>query len=149
MRKAFFTLAVLGLVAAPALALPETVPPAGAPAPGATALDGTRWQVKLTPDEAAAKLGEKPFETTVSFAKGKVESSECVKVGFAASPYKMAAMDEKWTFETTQTSEKNGSTQWKGTVTGDTVKGTMTWTKADGTLVHYTFEGKKAATPTM
>jgi Zn ribbon nucleic-acid-binding protein len=117
--------------------------PAQQPKPAMASLDGTNWQVKVTPDEAAAKKGEKAFDDTIVFKDGKVSMSECVKVGFAASAYTATKTADGWSFKTEQTSDKEGKAVWNGTTKGDTCKGTLVWTKKDGTVLNYTFDGKK------
>ena len=106
-------------------------------------LDGTKWIVKVTPDEVAVKKGEQAFKDTLSFDKGNVEMSECVKDGFAASPYTVEKKGEGWAFETGQKSEKGDRSAWKGKIQGEKITGTMVWTKSDGSVVHYGFEGAK------
>ena len=128
--------------------------PAAAPINEATAtqpatspLEGTSWPVTVTPDAMAAQKGEKPFDDTLIFKDGLVTMSACVKIGFAASSYALRPAGETWLFTTQQLSKDQGTTHWEATFTGETVKGTLLWTKLDGTSLHYTFEGKKATTP--
>lgn len=113
----------------------------GAPSP----LDGMRFKVKVTPDAAAMKKGEHKFDDILIFRDGKVEMSECVKVGFAASEYTATAAGDGWSFETLQTSDKSGKNVWTAQVRGESIHGTLDWSKPDGTEFHYTFEGKKLA----
>src|SRR5262249_36941207 len=70
-----------GLLAVVALPLQAATPAPAGP------LDGSTWSVKVTPDDAAAKKGEKEFDDVIVFRGGKVTMSECVKAGFAASSY--------------------------------------------------------------
>lgn len=111
-------------------------------APGQS-LEGSRWKVMVTPDEAAAAKGEKAFEDEMVFTGGKVTMTACVPYGFAPSDYKSDKAGEGWSFETTQASESSGTSEWKAKMTGDAVKGTLTWKKGKGEVYHYTFEGKK------
>ena len=50
-----------------------------------------------------------------------------------------------WSFSAEQMSRRQGKTAWSGVITGDAIAGTMTWTKKNGAIFHYAFEGKKAA----
>lgn len=111
----------------------------------ASPLEGTRWQVKVTPDEAATSAGEKVFDDTLVFDGGKVSMSECVKAGFGATPYSVSPSDRGWSFRTEQTSRKEGKSTWAADIEGDSIKGTLTRTKKKDTVLHYTFEGKKVA----
>ena len=113
-----------------------------------SALEGTTWSVKATPDAMAAQKGEKPFDDSLIFKDGKVTMSACVKMGFAPSGYTaIPGSSGSWAFLTQQVSPSQGTTRWMTTFTGEAVKGTMTWTKQDGSVLRYTVEGKKATTP--
>ena len=106
-------------------------------------LDGTTWQVNVTPDTASAKDGEKSFNDTLIFDDGKVVMTECLKYGFGASAYTTSQAGEKWSFKTEQKSPEKGNSQWSGEITGESIRGDMSWTKKDGESFHYAFEGKK------
>src|ERR1043165_5848010 len=95
-------------------------------------LDGTHWTIKVTPDDAAMRAGEKTFDDTLDFAAGRVSMSECLKQGFAASPYTAAKTSDGYSFKTVQTSAGQGRSAWQGETHGNSVTGTMTWTKEDG-----------------
>lgn len=123
----------------------------GAPAasqPGAaqepSALEGTTWMVKVTPDTMAVQKGEKPFDDSLIFKDGKVTMSACVKMGFAPSSYSVIPSAAGVSFTTHQVSTDQGTTRWTGTFTGQVVTGTMTLTRKDSSSSHYIFEGKKA-----
>ena len=113
----------------------------------ASPLEGTSWPVKVIPDAMAAEKGEKPFDDALIFKDGKVTMSACVKMGFAASAYSLTQTGETWSFSTRQLSQEQGTTRWSAMFTGDAVKGALVWVKKDSTILHYTFEGKKATTP--
>jgi len=95
----------------------------------------------------AAQRGEKPFDDSLIFKDGRVTMSACVKMGFAPSLYTTIPAGSSWSFLTRQMSTAQGQTRWVATFTGEAVKGTMTWTKQDGTILHYTVEGKKETPP--
>ena len=111
----------------------------------ASPLDGTQWQVKVTPDEEAAKKGEKVFDDTLIFDAGKLTLTECVKYGFAASHYKAMRSTHGWSFISAQKSDAEGDMTCTADVVGDAIRGKMVWKKKDGTVLNYTFEGKKAS----
>ena len=138
MRRTLVLVGLLALAVAPAvMAAAQTQAMGGA-------LDGTKWTVKVTPDDAAMKKGEKVFDDVLVMDGGYVTMSECVKWGFKASKYATAKSGEGWSFQTEQTSDKEGKSTWTADVMGDAVKGKMVWTKSDGTVLNYMFEGKKA-----
>jgi hypothetical protein len=130
--------ALLALAAAPAVMAAAQTQVMGGP------LDGTKWNVKVTPDEAAMKKGEKVFDDVLVFDGGYVSMSECLKYGFKASKYTADKSGDGWSFQTEQMSKKQGKSIWTADVMGDAVKGKMVWTKADGTVLGYMFEGRKA-----
>ncbi len=111
---------------------------------GKQTLAGSRWSVTLTPDDAAAAKGTKPFDDVLIFDSAKMTSPECLKYGFSASPYKSAQKKgEAMEFSTTQKSDAEGTSVWTGTIDGDAMNGTMVWTKKDGTVVTYKLSGKR------
>ncbi len=122
-----------------------THPPVTSPQPAPVSLlEGTTWPVTVTPDELTKQKGEKPFEDTLIFKDGKVTMSACVKMGFAPSTYTASPIGDSWSFWTKQMSKDQGQTTWRAQLTGETIKGTMTWKKQDGSSSRYIFEGKKA-----
>ena len=77
-----------------------------------------------------------------SFHDKTVESSECLKYGFAASEYSCTpAADGSLQFATTMTSEKEGRMDWTGNVTEKGINGSFVWAKTGQADIHYTFEG--------
>ena len=123
------------------------------PAPVASttssALDGTEWPVKVTPNVMAAQHGEKPFDDAFVFAGGKVTLTACAKSGFAPSAYDASPTGPSaWKVMTQQESPTAGKTAWIGMIHGDAITGTLAMKKKDGTIEHYTFEGKRTANKT-
>jgi len=116
---------------------------ASSPPKGLAGLEGTRWSVIVTPDETAMSKGEKIYNDTLVFSGGKVTMNECVAYGFGATAYTAAKSGDSWSFSTDQASEKEGKTRWTAEMKADSVKGTLVWTKKDGTVFNYTFGGKK------
>ena len=110
-----------------------------------SSLEATTWPVKVIPDATTAQKGEKAFDDELSFKGGQVTMSACVKSGFAPSSYTLAPSGSSWSFTTRQVSKDQGNTNWTGLISGDSMKGTMVWTKLDGTILRYNYEGKKAA----
>jgi hypothetical protein len=103
------------------------------------------WTAKVTPDAEAAAKGEKEFEDTLILRGGKFRSTACESYGFGAAPYKMDGN----TWMSDLESAKEGKSHWHGQVEGDHLTGRMTWTKADGTVLNYTFEGHRAEAQTQ
>ena len=112
-------------------------------------LDGTEWPVKVTPNFMAAQHGEKLFDDAFVFANGKVTLTACAKSGFAPSAYDASPTGPSaWKVMTKQESPTAGKTAWIGMIHGDAITGTLAMTKKDGTIEHYTFEGKRTANKT-
>ena len=109
-----------------------------------TILEGTRWTVKVSPDKAATAKGEKEFNDTLVFAANKVSMTECTTKGYKPSSYTVRKSGaDGWKFTTDQVSETDGKTVWNADIQGTTIKGTVVCTKKDGTILNYTFDGKK------
>jgi hypothetical protein len=106
-------------------------------------LEGTVWDVRVTPDAAAQQLGEQPFTETITFKDGKVIMAEVAKYGFSPSSYTLTPAGEAWSFTTEQLSVKEGRSVWNASFGEDGVKGTLTWKKKDGTAVNYQVQGSR------
>jgi hypothetical protein len=109
------------------------------------ALVGT-WKIKITPDEDARKAGEKKEISDKITLKGNQFVSEHWKKEFK---FDACAYEEDTRrfgiaqFSAKPTSKTNGKMVWTGTVAANQMKGEITWTKADGAELKYTFEGEK------
>ncbi|HMC83864.1 MAG TPA: hypothetical protein VKL61_11615 [Candidatus Polarisedimenticolia bacterium] len=103
------------------------------------------WKLKVVPDAEAAAKGEKEFEDTLILKGGKLRSTACEPYGFGSASYKMDGN----TWMSDMESKKEGKNHWHGEVDGDHLTGRMTWTKADGTVLNYTFEGHRAEAQTQ
>ena len=122
---------LIALVAATALAAPRD------------AFWGT-WKVTVTPDEDAQRAGQKELKDTLTFKGDQFESAALKKHGFEPAQYTedtRAAIAA--TFKCEAKSKSEGTATWTGTSTGTDINGEMTWKKADGTELHYTFKGTR------
>src|ERR1043166_8562369 len=103
-----------------------------------------KWIVKVEADEDARKAGEKSFDDTLVFDSGKFVSEACKKRGFKEAEYtEDTRRFGPATFKAEATSEKEGKTNWTGTVTANEISGEMTWTKKDGSVVPFLYKGEK------
>jgi hypothetical protein len=107
--------------------------------------EGTKWKVTVTPEDGSA--GAKEFQTILEFKGGKFTSSECAKMGFKPVEYdeEMAPGGLAASFTAEPVSEKHGKAKWHGNVTAGEMRGEMTLTKPDGTVVDYTIKGERMA----
>jgi hypothetical protein len=81
---------------------------------------------------------EKPLPDTFEFKNGKFHSSACDKYGFGAAAYNI---QPDGSFQATTVSPKEGSIQWQGRVTDNTLDGTALWMRPGQAPVHYTIHG--------
>jgi len=121
------------------LALAFVSPGAALAAKGKAGEEGA-WKVKVTPDAATAAKGEKEFDDTLTLRKGKFRSTAGEAHGFEEAPYRVEG--NHWMSDAG--SPKEGRTHWHGQVSGDSVEGEMTWTRAEGTVLNFTFTGSRA-----
>lgn len=118
---------------------------AGLLAKGESSPEVGTWNVKVVPDAEGATKGEKEFDDTLTLKKGKFKSSACEPYGFGSTPYTV----EGSSWMTDQESKNEGKSHWHGEVSGDAMSGKMTWTKPDGTVLNYAFQGTRAAAQTQ
>lgn len=111
----------------------------------ADALEGT-WKITITPDEDGIKAGEKKeIEDKVTFKGSKFVSARWKR----DHKFQPVAYEEDSRsgviakFTAKPQSKTGGKMEWTGTATGNAMKGEITWTKADGTVLTYAFEGEK------
>jgi hypothetical protein len=102
-------------------------------------VEGT-WNVKVIPDSASAARGEEEFDDTLILRKGKFRSTAGEPQGFGEARYRVE--ENHWMSDAESPTE--GKKHWHGEVTGDSVQGQMTWTRAGGAVLNYTFTGSRA-----
>src|ERR1700722_1717666 len=105
------------------------------------------WKITVTPSGSDANSpGVKEFEETLSFEGSKLNA----KTLAADHAFKPGSYNEDVRaygpakFDSTLSSDKEGSVAWNGTMDGGELTGTMVWTKKDGKEIHYDFKGNKA-----
>ena len=101
------------------------------------------WNVRLIPEPDAAAKGEKESDDTLILKRGLFHSIGCDAFGFPATPYKV----DGDLFMCDTLSPKDGKLHWHGQVNGTDVSGRMVWTKPDGTVLKYRFEGRRSDAP--
>src|ERR1700677_4415718 len=103
------------------------------------------WTMNVTPTvDDANKPGVKQFNETFTFTGDTFSTKTMAAQGFGGAPYQedVRAYGPA-TFTSTQTGSQ-GKLEWAGTTTGQDMTGTLVWTKADGTVIHFDFQGNKA-----
>jgi hypothetical protein len=68
-------------------------------------------------------------EDVLRFSDGKFASSECFQYGFKGGPYTTTIEGELIHFQAVTISPTHGKMEWKGTLKGDTLDVTYSWTK--------------------
>ncbi len=123
------------------VALPLAIPPVGAQ----TSIDGQKFNTE------AGFVGKPAHvkEDIISFASGKLHSSDCDQYGYNKGDYQTTSQGDAIAFEAETSSEEYGRNVWRGNVKGDVIEGTMifhrkpTWWRSNPQpLVHW-FKGKR------
>jgi hypothetical protein len=86
-------------------------------------------------------------EDVLTFSDGKFTSSECFQYGFKGSPYTATLEADSILFHAVTTSPTHGKMVWDGTLKGDTLDVTYSWTKERWfwtTFREYWFKGSLA-----
>ncbi len=68
-------------------------------------------------------------EDVLSFRDGKFTSSECFQYGFEGGPYTTTVQGDSIHFHAVTISPTHGKMEWRGTLKGDTLEVTYSWTK--------------------
>ena len=103
-------------------------------------LDGTQWRLEITPS------GEKvPFYIDrIVFKDGKFVTMIFERKGFMASRYNLTEKAGGLVvWETTQTSDAEGTLSWHGELKGEAMVGSVGWKQPDGTIVNHTFTSSR------
>ena len=109
----------------------------------AAVLDGTTWNITVTPDEGAMTHGEKAFLDTIVFMKGLMVSEVAVGHGFGAAPYKAksAGSNGLITFTAEHQNAKGVKTTWWGEIRAGIIHGTIASQAPGGPRLTYTWTG--------
>lgn len=104
------------------------------------------WSITLTPSGSDAGLpGAKAFDEKLTFDGTNLSAKTLADHGFGPAAYQEDSRAfGPATFDCTQNSEKEGTIVWNGLTTGQDLHGTLIWTKKDGTVIHYDFQGGQA-----
>lgn len=100
-------------------------------------LDGKTFSGQIV-----SKGEDKPFSDNFVFKDGTFRSTACDEYGFTAAPYTTTKEGANVAFQSTTSNPKGSKIEWKGSVKGNTVEGTMQRMAKDGTIVESsTFNG--------
>ena len=99
------------------------------PAAGAGPLDGRKYSAGIVRNDADDDDRKRPLQDKLTFRDGKFSSAVCRRFNFGEAPYWVREENGQIHFLAELTSPTDGTMVWKGTVRGDTLEGTMRWTK--------------------
>ena len=109
-------------------------------------LDGSEWQVTLTPSSESNKK-EKESTDTLTFEKGKITSKQMGAKGFPSSNYTLTEKEGEGTvWETMQTSDSGEVSFWHANVKGSSMRGILSHHPSKGDPRDYSFSGQKTKT---
>jgi hypothetical protein len=106
---------------------------------GAGLLDGRAFECEVGEKGKAAGDHER-----LEFHGGRFHSAGCDEYRFATAPYVGKAEGDAVAFEAATKSPTEGEIAWRGSVRGDSIEGTFTWTKSGQAPLEYWFKGAKA-----
>jgi hypothetical protein len=103
----------------------STVPPTVSAHP----LDGRQFNVHIVRDDADKDGKNRGLGDQLMFSDGNFSSAICKKYNFADAPYWVRIAGDQVHFLAELASPTDGTMRWEGTIRGDTLEGTMRWTK--------------------
>ncbi len=102
----------------------------------AATLNGHRFAIELWQSSQSAGAD------TLYFDDNGCESAWCSGYGFMPAPYTLHAEGRALIWQSRSHSPSDGQVEWRGTVRGDAIEGSMTWQKEGQAPVYYTFSGR-------
>ncbi len=92
-------------------------------------LDGKQFKAGIVRADADEEKKKSPLGDLLIFNEGKFSSVVCKKYNFAAAPYQVSKDGDQVHFSAVLHSPTDGKMAWKGIIRGDSLEGTMHWTK--------------------
>ncbi|MFI5135791.1 MAG: hypothetical protein ACHQD9_08060 [Chitinophagales bacterium] len=102
-----------------------------------TVMDGKQYKIDLMKD------GKFDSKETLVFDKGMMDPIDCHQYGFSATRNNVKQAGDLITFMVICKSEKEGTMNWQGKVTGENVEGSVSWVKEGQATINYTFKGQE------
>jgi len=101
-------------------------------------LDGSEYDIEFFGEDGASQ-----GPSRLTFASGTFDSSLCRTHGFELSSYSTSAQGDALRFEATAKSPTHGRNEWRGTVQGDHIEGTVVSTDPQGLVDRCRFSGRR------
>lgn len=95
----------------------------------AAPLDGRTFRTSIVRTSAEKVEEGDQFPDQLEFRDGKFSSMICKRYNFSAAPYWVRREGDQVHFLAELTSPTDGKMVWKGTIKGESLEGTMHWTK--------------------
>jgi hypothetical protein len=96
----------------------------------AAALDGRTFDARIVRANSSEDSTQSDqIGDRLVFSDGMFASAVCRRYNFADAPYWVRVEGDRIHFLAEMTSPTDGTMRWKGTIQGDTLEGTMRWTK--------------------
>lgn len=92
-------------------------------------LDGRQFKAGIVKVDAEQDGKKPPLGDQLMFSDGMFSSAVCKRYNFTAAPYWVRVEGDRVHFLAELTSPTDGRMLWKGSIRGDTLEGTMRWTK--------------------
>jgi hypothetical protein len=103
----------------------KTTPPVAHAGP----IDGRQYSASIVRDDADEDEESRPLVDRLIFSDGMFSSEICTQYNFTEAPYWTRMEGDQVHFLVELTSPTDGTMLWKGIIRGDTLEGTMRWTK--------------------
>ena len=102
-------------------------------------LDGSAWDIKVK-RVSFLPLGKKD---TLVFERGRFSSARMLASGYFPSGYNARTLEAGGSWEVSQIREDGSVLTWRGRVSGDRIKGTVTRRARNGRERSYSFKGRR------
>lgn len=102
--------------------------------------DGT-YKLKMTPGTVTRQKGATEFDDALVVVPTEMVSEAFAGYGFMPGNREVAA--DTGAFISNMTSRTKGTLKYDAVIVGSAIRGKLVWTKSDGTVWFFTFEGTK------
>ncbi len=101
------------------------------------------WHLTVVPEPEASVPGDVMFYDRMVFKRSRVLMDQGNKQGFEPAPFTLTPNGNGWSLTVQQASKKLGARVWSAEIVGSAMSGLMVWTREDGTISRYRFNGQQ------